>query len=605
QGTPFPFVDVIVVDRLNWWNHLTAGNEIGGSGDRVSQDHLEIRNTTSLSAGRHLIAIGAQADLHWFESTLLANQWGRYTFTSAAALERRQAQAYELRYLRDSLSDRGTAWRAMQLSGYIQDEWTVSPEVSLFAGLRVDVPLFPDRPRENPDAHDAFSPLGYDISTSRVPRVRAMFSPRFGITVTPKPDRSIQVRGGIGVFTGRVPYAWLGNLFDHTGLDAVHVKITNAVPMFVSNPYAQPRPRSGSTLRETSELLVLSEDFVLPQAFRLTLALDHALPWNTLGSLEAVYSVIKNGILFKNINLKPSGTLNPEWSGDARETYTTHSPLFTNVTYMTNGETGTSIFLTARLQRIPDDDGVFASLAYSVGETKDVNSGTWDNPYDQWRYNPAVQPNEPHLGFSSFDRSTRIVAALGYQWELFPGHTTSIGFVYNGASGMPFSYVYDGDLNGDGETLNDLFYIPGSTSEIYLVNEANGVFYPTVEHYQQLFNFITRDEYLSTHRGRYAERNGPRTPWTHQVDLKIGQSVPLASGHRLEFQAEILNVLNLLDAGWGIVEYVPYGVVPILQIYQHDAIRRPWFRWSPRTTPLVAEPLLSRWRLRIGVRYSF
>ncbi|MCC6397750.1 MAG: carboxypeptidase regulatory-like domain-containing protein, partial [Bacteroidetes bacterium] len=137
QGTPFPFVDVIVVDRLNWWNHLTAGNEIGGTGDRVSQDHLEIRNTTSLSAGKHLVAIGAQADLHWFESTLLANQWGRYTFTSAAALERRQAQAYELRYLRDSLSGGGTAWRAMQLSGYIQDEWTVSPEVSLFAGLRV------------------------------------------------------------------------------------------------------------------------------------------------------------------------------------------------------------------------------------------------------------------------------------------------------------------------------------------------------------------------------------------------------------------------------------------------------------------------------------
>jgi hypothetical protein len=602
QAAPFPFVDVIVVDRLNWWNHLTAGSELGGKGDRVVQEHLEIRNTTSVSAGSHLLAFGVQAEMHWFETSLLANQWGSYTFSSYQAFERRQTQTYELRYLRDTLSRMAPQWRAIQASGYVQDEWKVSPTVSISAGVRIDVPVFPDRPAENSAVRDAFSSLGYDISTSRVPRARAMVSPRFGITIVPKPDRSIQVRGGIGVFTGHFPYAWLGNLYDHTGLDAVHVKKTSLAPTFVANPYAQPRPGSS---QETSEILVLGKDFVLPQVLRLTVALDHTFPWNTVGSLEAVYSVMNNGIVFKNINLKPSGNLNPEWSGDARELYTTHSSKFTNVMYMTNGETGTSTFLTARLQRIPGDDGVFASLAYTIGQTKDVNSGAWDNPYDQWRYNPAVQPNEPRMDYSSFDRSTRIVASLAYQWELLPGHTTSISFIYNGASGMPFSYVYDGDMNGDGETLNDLFYVPGAGAEIYLVNEVGGVYYPTDQHYRELFNFLRRDEYLSSHRGRYAERNGARAPWTHQFDLRIGQTVPLATGHRLEFQAEILNVLNLLNAEWGIVEYVPYGIVPILQLYKRDEIGRPWFRWSPRTTPLVAEPLLSRWRLRIGARYSF
>ncbi|MBP1655711.1 MAG: hypothetical protein H6Q31_312 [Bacteroidetes bacterium] len=619
QGTPFPFVDVVVVDRLRWWNHLTLGSEMGGEGDRVAQDNLEIRNTMSISAGKHLVSVGIQAEAHTFTSDLLSNRWGRYTFDSYSRLGSRRPQEYEYRYLRDSTADSRTKWRALQFGAFLQDEWTISSIISVSAGLRVDQPLFPDRPGENSMVHDAFFPLGYDVATSRIPEMPAMVSPRLGITINPRPDRSIQVRGGIGMFTGRVPYSWIGNLYSHTGLDVVHLKVSASAPTFVADPFRQPKPGPGSSLRETSEIVVVGKDFVLPQELRWTIALDYAFPWNIMGSLEGVSSFTRNGIVFKNINLKPRGALNGQKSNDTREIYgapvdpgrwdySRNDDGFTDVMYMTNAESGSSTFLTAQLQRMSDGDGLFGSLAYSIGESKDLNSGNWDNAYDQWRYNPAITPNEPRLDYSLFDRQQRITASFAYQYEWSPGYALSIGCVYTGASGMPFSYVYDGDLNGDGESLNDLFYVPGQSTEILLCyhdGDIGHLLLPTDPAYNELFSFIANDEYLSTHRRQVVERNGARTPWTHQLDARLTQSLPLANGHSLEFQAEVLNVLNLVNSAWGIVKSVPYQVVPILRFYRLDEIGRPWFEWSPRTTPLASEPYLSRWRLRVGMRYTF
>ena len=312
-----------------------------------------------------------------------------------------------------------------------------------------------------------------------------MLSPRIGVSVFPKEDRSIQLRGGVGLFTGKIPYAWIGNLYDHTGLDYVHIKESAHPPAFVADPARQPVPGSDSLVSETAEVVVSSRDFVLPQEVRWTVAMDYALPWNLQLSLEGVYSRTLNGVVFKNINLKPSGTTNPQLNyydrsqderpvygqslTNARWVYSRNDSRFTDVMYMSNGNAGSSTFLTVQIQRRPGPEGIFASIAYSSGDTKDLNSGMWDNAYDQWRYNPADQPNEPRLNFSAFDRSHRIAVAFSLRQEWSPGYATTFGLLYTGASGIPYSYVYDGDVNGDGESLNDLFYIPSQYSEILLV----------------------------------------------------------------------------------------------------------------------------------------
>jgi hypothetical protein len=612
-GTPFPFVDVTELDQRQWWNHLTVGSEIGGSGSSVSDDHLEIRNGTTLNLGQHLVTAGIQGDMHWFATRRLSDLWGHYTFASRGDFLRGRPSEFEYRYVRPEEGIGGTRWRALQLGAFLQDEITVSPILSMSVGLRADLPVFPDIPRDNPILHDAFLGAGYSISSARVPATRVMVSPRVGFTVNPKPDRSILIRGGVGVFTGRVPYAWLDNLYDHTGLQFVHIKESSFPPGFVADPAAQPVPGPANRLRETMEVVAIAPDFVLPQEVRWNLAVDIAFPPNFVLSYESVFSRTINGVVFRNINLERTGTMKYTGpaivtgvTGDERGLYGRHDSRFTDVMLMSNAATGTTTFHTVQLQRRPERNGVFLSLAYSMGNTMDLNSGAWDNAYDQWRYNPAVEPNDPSLNFSAFDRNHRITAALAYQWEWSPGFQSTVGLVYTGTSGTAFSYVYDGDLNGDGESLNDLFYIPGQSWEIELWGDlGNGLFgrLPyTDAAYNQLLKFIADDEYLSTHRRRVAERNGARTPWTHLLDVRVAQSVPLAGSNRIEFSAELLNVLNLMNPSWGHVMTVPNNVVPILRSLGVGVTA---FTWAPRTSPLVPEPLLSRWRCRLGLRYSF
>ena len=603
-GTPFPFVDVTEVDKLRWWNHLTFGSEIGGNGNRSSEDHLQVRNTANMNLGAHLLTGGLQGDVHWFKSQMLSNQWGHYTFASRADFVRGQPSEYEYRYARNPGEDLETRWRALQFGAFLQDEWALSSILSMSIGVRVDLPLFPDRPKNNPDVHDAFLPMGYDVSTTRVPETRPMLSPRIGFTIDPKPDHSVQVRGGVGLFTGRIPYAWIDNLYSHTGLDYVHLKESIlSAPKFVADPSAQPVAGPTNSLRETMEIVVVSPGFVLPQEVRWTLAVDFVLPWNLVASFESMYSRTLNGVAFRNINLKAVGIMQysgpaivTQGSGDQRVIFKRNDDRFTDAMLMSNANDGSTTFLTLQLEHRPVGNGLFASLGYSTGSMQDINSGAWDNAYDQWRYNPAIHPNEQELNFSNFDRTHRLMAAFSYQREWWSGAPTTIGVIYTGVSGTPYSYVYDGDMNGDGESFNDLFFIPGQYSEIKLYDDEGNQLLYTDDAYNQLFKFIAEDEYLSTHRGRVAERNGARTPWIHQLDLRVAQGLTLTGSHRLEVSAEVLNMLNLLKASWGLVQTVPNHVVPIL---------RPGFRWAPRTTPLVPEPLLSRWRLRLGVRYSF
>jgi hypothetical protein len=359
------------------------------------------------------------------------------------------------------------------------------------------------------------------------------------------------------------------------------------------------------------EIVAISQNFLLPQEMRWTLALDLSFPGNIIASLEAVISRTLNGVVFRNMNLKYVRTMKytaPEIvtteTGDERELYARSDSRFTNAIVMSNATVGTTSFYTLQIQRRPDGSGVSASVAYSGGITQDMNSGMWDNAYDQWRYNPALRPNEPQLGYSALDRTHRITAALSYAHEWSSGLTTTFGLVYTGTSGTPYSYVYDGDINGDGESLNDLFYIPAQYWEFKLYDDSGTLEFYKGQYgpYNEFYKFIAEDEYLSKHRGQIAERNGARTPWAHLLDIRIAQSLPLAETNQVEFSAEVLNVLNLLNPSWGLVKTVPNHVVPVLKA---EAVGASAFRWAPRTSPLVPESLLSRWRVRFGMRYMF
>src|SRR5690606_14876416 len=200
---------------------------------------------------------------------------------------------------------------------------------------------------------------------------------------------------------------------------------------------------------------------------------------------------------------------------------------FTNVLLLKNTSEGYQYNISVQLQRNVME-GLSTNFGYTYGSAKDQNSVLSSQANSQMRFNPiSGNPNNPELSISTFEIKHRVFIALTYVKEFFKNSPTSISLYYNVQSGLPFSFIYFGDVNNDGFDQNDLFYIPGDNSEILLGRINNGQFEPDQTMYDELNAFIENDDYLKENRGKIAERNGARNPWRNTLDIKITQDIGL------------------------------------------------------------------------------
>ncbi len=611
-GQEFPYVSVRVRDADGRTYNLAAGSEKFRMANDLRQRVIEITNNLTLFIGSHAITVGTHNEIFSFRNLFIRDFYGAYHWNSLADfLAGRKAAQYELTYSNTADPQPAAKWKAIQYGFYVQDEWTVRPGLRLIYGVRLDIPTFPDKPAYNPSVDSTFKPLGYDISTDKVPKAQFMLGPRFGINWDLLGDKTLQLRGGVGLFTGRVPYVWISNQYSNTGVEFARLFLTGAsVPDFVPDPYNPPR---GGIPVPTTEINVMSPDYKLPQILRASFGVDKTLPFGFIASLEGLYTKTINDILYQDINLKPQGYLADGrpiygvWSYSARRwTIQKYNTKFTHVILLTNTTQGYTYHLTFQLERPVAPDGIYAKFAYTYGVSKDVNSGTSSIALSQWRFNHVIDPNNPDLSFSSFDYRHRILGILSYRKEIFRGIAATISLFYDGLSGQPYSWVYSGDVNGDGQTSNDLVYVPKDKYDVILVNAAGNPLPPTDPAYDQLNSFIENDPYLSKRRGKFAERMGARGPWSHQVDARLMLEIPSIRGHKLEITFDILNLTNFLNKDWGIVKAVTFQQAFLLVFHSLDPTTgKPRFRWTNPPRPEIPLDLASRWQAQIGIRYTF
>jgi hypothetical protein len=414
------------------------------------------------------------------------------------------------------------------------------------------------------------------------------------------------MRGGTGVFTGRLPMVWIGNV--------------------ISNPGANPNLPAHL---QSFDLNAMTSDFKWPQIWTSNLAVDHQLPWGLLGSLEMVYSKDINAIYVRNADLNaPQRQLYDgrnyytDAAGNNRLNYA-DTLFFGGIYVIDNTSDGYNYNVTAQLRKF-FDFGLSAHLSYTYLMAKSSLKST-EIASVLWQENPiAEDANKPVLGFSEFGNRHRIVAAFNYRHQWDDTWATSIGFVteiaegnrFLGAGGNRYSFVYSGDVNGDGYSGNDLIYIPRYPYEARLVDydyedeDGNTVTVTAEEQWLDLNAFITQDDYLSEHRGEIAERFGGVNPWYINMDFRLLQDFALnISGHRHTFQlsVDILNFLNLLNSDWGIRKVANSAATSPLQLAGFDAEGQPTFnfRERPASTYVADLNVYSRWRIQIGLRYLF
>jgi hypothetical protein len=624
KGSLFPLVEIYNVKDASGAGtnvNVFAGAENYRIKNLLTQQDLELTDNFTYFTGKHTITVGTHNEIFAFENLYIANAYGNYDYNYYADfLNNRPAYQYQLSYSKTSNPDQDAKFKAIQYGLYAQDEWSVIPNLRVTYGLRIDIPTLLDNPSYNATFESTFNAAGYSLSTSKVPGAQVMYSPRVAFNYDLLGDRSIQLRAGTGLFTGRVPYVWISNQYGNTGVEFARLNIYNTMA-FAPTVEQQRIAAASATPVATTEVDVTDNNFKMPQIWRTSGGVDVKLPFNFVGTLEGIYTQVQNDIMYQDINMKIAGyaadgrplygtTKSTASSQSTSWTYLKVNPTnFTNVILLSNTNQGYSANLTAQIQRANVGDGWDVNAAYVYGISRDMNSGNSSQAASQWKYNHAVDPNNPTLGYSQYDRRHRVMATVAYRLEEAPGIATSFGLYYSGLSGQPYSWIVSGDVNGDGQTSNDLAYIPNesdigsklilkSGSTLITSFNAND---PTCE---KLFGFIKNDPYLSAHKGGYAERMAAHTIWSGQADLHIGQEFPAFENHKIEITFDILNVLNMINQNWGWVRYVS-NQNAFLMTFAGYSGNIPVYTVNTITDNSYNSDPASRWELQLGVKYSF
>ncbi len=587
---------------------LTAGPDRFSSANRLDQDIFEVTDNLTFLTGDHIFTVGTHNEFFSFTNLFIRSFFGFYSFNSLDDLENGNPSFYQRVFSRTSDPNQPAEFSVNQFGFYAQDEWKVTPNFKLTLGMRVDIPVFPDNPAQN----DSVSKYFPGRSTTDVPSGNIHYSPRLGFNWDVNGDRSTQVRGGVGIFTGRPAYVWISNNYGNSGVLYAEVRGSGSALGFRTDPLNQPGvgdPGTGAP-RLTSEIDLADPNLKFPQVLRFNLGVDQQLPYGFVGTVDFIYGESVNDFVYRKLNLKNEnnpGTL-PGEPGRLMFGGTNRFGNFFDVLELTNTSEGFQYNISAQIQRSVAR-GLSINAGYTFGKAEDVNSVLSSQARSQMRFNPiSGNPNTPPRTTSTFEIKHRIFASVSYTEEFIKNAPTTISIFYNGQSGQPFSFIVGGDLNNDGFDNNDLFYIPKDRNDILLGSISGGVYVPASSAtYDALESFINNNDYLSANRGKMSERNGARNPWRDILDLRIMQDVPIIPGHTLQFTWDVLNVLNLLNSDWGWDESVfstyrivtPKGIDPATgrEVYSFAAPKN--------NTPFTANDLNSRWAMQFGVRYSF
>jgi hypothetical protein len=598
--------------------YTTVGHEPFSINNVLDQDVWQLTNNFSVFRGRHTFTLGANFERFSFFNSFNLFRHGFFpaasTFSSVAdflaATDPSNPNQVDFRGMIATGPFKGEKLSVGQLSVYAQDEFLTSPRFNLTFGLRADFPLYFTEPVDNPYVR-GLSLLDENdnpekVDQSKLPGASPLFSPRVGFNWNAAGDRKTQLRGGTGIFTGRIPFVWLGNVFSNPG----------------PNPNIYPEPgvpqvktSDDAILQQSFYMNAMDSDFKWPQVWTTDLAVDQQLPWSLLGTLEVIYGKDLNSVFMRNANLRtPVRTLpdgRPYFGGIGNNEINLN---FTAGPYVIdNTDEGHSLNISAQLRKT-FSPAATAFLSYSFTEAKN-NLKSSEIAAVLWENQPVQgDPNRPGLSHSEFGQRHRIIGAATFAKTWSSSLRTSFGVFlevaqgnrFAGQGGNRYSFIYSGDVNGDGAAGNDLIYIPASQSEILF--DPNGSV-TAAQQWDQLDAFIEQDKYLRSHRGEIAERFGALNPWYNNVDLRILQDFGLGAGtrrHTLQLSVDVLNLGNLINSSWGVRKVASASATSPLILKRFDAAGAPVFNFTGATKTFIDDPdLLSRWRTQIGLRYFF
>ena len=625
QG-PTVQIDNILGGDQKTTNTVNIGTEYSSGANYLDQDIYTFEDNLSWYLGNHTLTFGTHNEIYRMKNLFIQAVNGSWYYDDLNRFLNDQPYKYSYKYTDPELTGGDTQWAPAMKSGqfgfYAQDKWDVTTNFNLTYGLRIDIPVVFNDPTENPKFNEYAAQQGFDARVGENPSAKVLFSPRVGFRWYTNDSHKTLVRGGLGIFTGRVPFVWLSNAFTNTGMESkgttiepkVNKNHTHTAPslgQYAKDPMAAANSSNGAL---KPDIVTIDKDFKYPQVFRANLAVEQMLPGDVKLTLEGVYSKTMNNVFFENLALTNNGEKSyviPGVEASAAPFYSKGKSDYYSIINLRNTNKGYTYALSALLEK-KFNFGLDLSASYTFGHAKSVNDGTSSVAYSNWKYNYSVDTNSKNeLGFSKFDVPHRVMLQASYNSpKYWNGWTsTTIAVIYNGFSGSRYSLTMNekSDFNGDGQKGNSLLYIPTEKELDQMlftsVNYENKPLKMTAEESRAAFKqWLENDSYAKNHRGQFAERNSNLSKWEHQIDLHLAQHIYNVQGvGKLEFTVDIINFANMLNKKWGASYDSAFNLSPVTLEYFKDGKAY----YSYNKAEIKKSDIGSRWHCQVGVRLTF
>ena len=521
----------------------------------------------------------------------------------------------------------------MQGSVYAQDEMNLSDRFKLSVGLRVEVPWYPSIALYNTNKEfeqgwddadgvhhsiaDGEGNTMYGLSTADMPKARVNFSPRLGFNWDLTGERKYIIRGGSGLYTGRLPFVWIVSTVGNS--NCLQNQYINSNEETQISFYTSPTEiiNNNSNLLLTGDLpapqstTIMDKNLRMPQTWKSSLAFDITIPGNIKFTAEGIYNKDIASVAVTKLGLVQDGTI--QLPGEPGERIVWKSEGITNslgkaVTpyYITNTDKHNNGYYYSVMGQLSKDFkcGLSLMAAYTYAEGKNVTDGIGDQVTSAYNTNAfGVQGSNVHeLGYSSYVTPHRVLFNLGWTWHVGQHTTETVGLYYEGFnhcyiggySYTRYSYTMTSNVNGDGGS-NSLAYIP-TEAQLFAENSP----YTNAEEFN---NFIKADKYLSTHRGMYAERGGAIAPWRHTFNFKYERTYKFKAGPSISAGIDIKNLANLFWRGWGNMQRLSSS--DIVKLTGNGTEENPYQYTFTNPTWNTYASTYSTWSMALNLRFNF
>lgn len=630
ESDDFPFIDILKDNQ----NYIAAGYELFTYNNAVHNTIWNIKDDVTAYLGAHKVTGGILFEHQMADNQYMRNGTGYYRYTSLDDfLSGAAPEVVCLTYGYNGETSPAARVSFNKVSLYGQDEWNISDNFKLTYGLRLDSWFYNNGDlMTNQKIYDLTYMVDGEerhIDTGKWPGSKVSVSPRIGFNWDVFGDKSFKVRGGTGLFTGRLPLVFFTNMPTNSGMVQYQAQINAknaAAKGFTMDEFA------GGVLRRTelldklaqlgypmtidptqgsipSSISAVDPDFKMPQVWKSSLAFDYSVPvsFPLSVTVEGIVNKTVNAASIRDWSMKDAGGFARFNGVDNRPIYPTNFRQGTKAFILENTSRGYGWSASATINARPAE-WLSVMAAYTHTVSKEVTSLPGSAAESAFTYVPTVQgPNNIHLHNGVNVTPDRFVASVTAH-DKGNNHYSLIYETWRG--GYNYSFMTTNDMNGDGYNY-DAIYIPTDAQvekgEFRFVSEDDKT---------RFMDYVHGNSYLKNHQGEYAEGYSLYSPWVHRIDFSYKHDFKFNVGntkHTIQVGFDVKNLLNFFNSSWGVSKYLNPAIGSDARILKYEGVDAEGYATfstpaaiSKDTQTFVLNHAIGQcWYASIGVKYIF